>query len=125
MSIYSAIHDGAFVVKYQHGKIVAVGGLRNIKTHQVVKRFHHRYHHQNVGALWRVYVDPNHQRQGYGKAVVKELEHRARGLGYKKLYLHTSELNPAAVKFWKQQGFEIFEIDLDDLDKTVHMEKSL
>lgn len=124
LSIYKPQKRGSFVVRHHNGKIVAVGGLRAFTSHAMSVRFMKRYQEKAVGALWRVYVTPTSQRQGYGRGIVDELEAHARRLDYDTLYLHTSENNPTAVQFWIQCGYEIFETDDND-DRTVHMEKHL
>ena len=50
----------------------------------------------------RVYIPPEHQRQGIGKLVVKELERKAKSAGLEKLDLSAS---PKSRRFWESAGF--------------------
>lgn len=123
--VYAAAAGGDWQVIRRSGRIVACGGLRSLQSHAAsAARFQDRYADTAVGALWRVYVHPRHQGQGLGAAVVARLEAAARTHGYDLLYLHTSDRNPAAVRFWQARGFKMFLREHSD-DRTVHMEKSL
>lgn len=123
--IYSSSKQGHVIVKRRNGQIVGVGGLRNLSTHSASwKRFRKRYATGKAGALWRVYVDEKARGMGIGTQIVADLEKKASELGYHYLYLHTSERNPGAVKFWSSRGFTMFARDDND-DLTVHMEKRL
>lgn len=50
----------------------------------------------------RVYIDPEHQRQGIGKLIYEELERKATSEGLEKLDLSAS---PKSRSFWAAMGF--------------------
>lgn len=54
----------------------------------------------------RMRVDPEYHRRGYGSAIYRELEDRARSEGYRRLVLDTGTENDAARGFYERFGFE-------------------
>jgi GNAT superfamily N-acetyltransferase len=50
----------------------------------------------------RVYIDPQHQHQGIGQLIIKELERKAKSEGLEKLDLSAS---PKSRRFWEFMGF--------------------
>lgn len=85
------LDDGAFLVGEVDGEIVAVGGFVPMDRSTV--------------EIKRMRVDPAHQRERYGTAMLVALEGRARGLGYEQAALHTSELLEAAIAFYRVNGY--------------------
>jgi len=55
--------------------------------------------------LKRIWTDAQHRRQGLGRAVVAELERRARDRGYVRLYLTTGPRQPEAVALYRAAGY--------------------
>jgi len=74
------------------GRVVATGGL-------VVD--------EDVGELFRVAVDPDHQRRGYGSRLLSGLENAARERGVERLVLTTARRQDAAVAFYSARGYEL------------------
>lgn len=63
-----------------------------------------------VGGIFNICVLAEHQKKGYGRAMMEFLMHRAKELDLKRLVLLSS---PAAEKFYLDLGFEkIFDIDI-------------
>lgn len=58
-----------------------------------------------TGELFRVAVDPDHQRRGYGGAVLDGLERAARERGVERLELTTASRQAAAVAFYAARGY--------------------
>jgi ribosomal protein S18 acetylase RimI-like enzyme len=104
--------DGAdFVVGEVGGVIIAMGGLRPFDATRVEMK--------------RVRVHPDHQRRGYGNAVVAALEVRARELGYEAVHLDTTTGQVPAIRMYEARGYE--EVGRGSLQRfdIVLMEKSL
>src|SRR5262245_10716394 len=82
---------GDFVVGERDGTIVAIGGIRPFDDTRAEMK--------------RVRVDPDHQRRGFGEAIVGRLEHCARELGYAAMHLDTTTLQQPAIKMYEKLGY--------------------
>ena len=51
-------------------------------------------------------VDPDHQRRGYGRAIVCDAERRLREIGCPKINLQVRRDNPGAAEFYAGLGYE-------------------
>ncbi|MFJ2111262.1 MULTISPECIES: GNAT family N-acetyltransferase [unclassified Streptomyces] len=64
-----------------------------------------RYPSGETAQLRRVYVRPDHRRQGLARALVRELvAFAATAGGYRSVYLHTDPSVPGAEAFWRSMG---------------------
>ncbi|HHW10841.1 MAG TPA: GNAT family N-acetyltransferase [Firmicutes bacterium] len=82
---------GEFLVGEVGGQLVAMGAIRpTSRTHAEVKRMR---------------VHPDYQRQGYGQAILTELEATAKRLGFEVLHLDTTTKQVAAQRFYEKNGF--------------------
>lgn len=68
-----AAPGGAFLVGYEDGRAVAIGGVRRLRD--------------AVGEIKRMYVIPDARSRGAGRALLQALEDAARGLGYARVRL--------------------------------------
>ena len=84
--------DGVFLVALEDGVPVACGG---------VCRFDERR-----GELKRMYVLPERRGSGLGRAILVELEHHARELGYAALVLETGDYLEPALGLYRSAGYE-------------------
>ena len=82
---------GAFLIGTQAGKIVAMGALKRLSP--------------NRAEIKRMRVHPDHQRRGYGQAVLTALETRAAELGYSTLQLDTTVQQIAAQSLYIKNGY--------------------
>lgn len=82
---------GEFLVGEIDGEMVAVGGFVPLGDGTV--------------EIKRMRVDPDHQRNGYGAAVLAALEDAARREGYERAVLETHELLAAAQALYKSRGY--------------------
>ena len=73
----------------------------------------------------RVRVHPDHQRLGFGDAIVERLEQRAQELGYDAIHLDTTAQQEPAIAMYRKRGYS--EIGRADLRRfqLVLMEKPL
>lgn len=102
---------GDFLVGELDGVIVAIGALRPFDDTRVEMK--------------RVRVHPDHQRRGFGDAIVEQLEQRARELGYRAIHLDTTAHQEPAIAMYQKRGYtEIGRADLRRF-QLVLMEKSL
>jgi ribosomal protein S18 acetylase RimI-like enzyme len=82
---------GEFLVVEVGDEVVATGGL-------LVE--------SDVGELFRVAVDPDHQREGHGSRLLAALEDAARERGVERMVLTTAQRQDAAVDFYPDHGYE-------------------
>jgi GNAT superfamily N-acetyltransferase len=64
---------GTFLVGYEDGRPIAIGGLRRLED--------------SVGEIKRIYVVPDARSRGAGRALLAALEDAARKLGYERVRL--------------------------------------
>ncbi|NTU83153.1 MAG: GNAT family N-acetyltransferase [Chloroflexales bacterium] len=92
---------GEFMVGVLDDRIVAMGALRRTTAERA--------------AIKRMRVHPDHQGRGYGQTILTYLEERARALGYKTLYLSTTDRQQAAQGLYLKNGYhEVARKPLDD-----------
>jgi len=84
-------NGGEFLVGTVGGRVVAVGALRR-ETDERAR-------------VTRMRVDPDHQRRGFGQALLGRLEARAAELGYTTLCLDTTVQQVAAQKLYLKNGY--------------------
>ncbi len=60
---------------------------------------------ETVGEITSLYVDPEHWRQGLGRASYSAIAARARQRGFRELVLWVLEENHAARRFYERMGF--------------------
>lgn len=93
---------GEFLVGTIDDEIVAMGAFRPAEGY--ITEFLDGL--SNPAEIKRMRVDPDHQRQGYGRQVYAELERRARKGGFDELVLDTMPVQTAAQAFYESAGFE-------------------
>jgi ribosomal protein S18 acetylase RimI-like enzyme len=101
---------GEFLVGEVDEQVVAMGGIVVDDT---------------VGEVFRFAVDPDHQRRGYGSAVLGGLEAAARERGVSRVTLTTASRQEAAVSFYRTRGYAETERGRNGEYELVHFEKSL
>jgi len=96
--VHSAYVDpgGEFLVVELDGDVVAMGGLA-VDGGDLA---------DGEGELFRVGVDTDHQRRGFGSAVLVGLEAAARERGLDRLVLTTARRQSAATAFYPDHGYE-------------------
>jgi ribosomal protein S18 acetylase RimI-like enzyme len=85
-------NGGEFLVGLLDGELVAMGALRRVS--------------HTVGQIKRMRVDIRFQRQGFGRAVLRALEVRARELGYRRLHLDTTTRQAPAQRLYESSGYQ-------------------
>lgn len=68
---------------------------------------------ENISKLQKLYVLPNEQKTGAGKALLKKVEEEAKNLGAERLQLNVNRMNIART-FYERNGFAI--ISQEDID---------
>lgn len=81
---------GEFLVGLCEGVIVAMGAITVEGGKPEIKRMR---------------VHPDHQRRGYGQAILQQLEQRARELGYPAIQLETTAKQLSAQHFYRKNGY--------------------
>ncbi|MDQ4037947.1 MAG: GNAT family N-acetyltransferase [Actinomycetota bacterium] len=64
-----------------------------------------RRHEERVGEIKRMYIRPEHRRQGHARALLAAAEDRARELGFTALVLETGEPQPEAMALYESHGY--------------------
>ncbi len=104
----------------QDGLLVAMGGvLPNEAGHDDERAV------AGAAELHRMRVAPTHQREGYGRALLRALEGWARAAGYDPLLATTARTQPAAVEFYREAGYEAVGESTEAGYELLHFEKSL
>jgi ribosomal protein S18 acetylase RimI-like enzyme len=65
--------------------------------------------------LDKLYVHPQHQRMGYGGALLEHTCERAARLGFSKVLLAVNKHNTKAINAYRKHGFEIAEAIVKDI----------
>ena len=82
---------GEFLVGLSGKRLVAMGALKEVT--------------EDSAELKRMRVHPDYQRRGYGSEMLRQLEAKAKALGYKKLVLDTSSAQVAALHLYRTSGY--------------------
>src|SRR5207302_9453813 len=82
---------GTFLVVREDGRAVGCGAIRLLDS--------------TTAEVKRMYVEPDHRRQGAGRVVLASLESAARQLGVKRLVLETGVHQEAAIALPLRAGF--------------------
>ena len=98
---------GSFWVAKIHNRVVGMLGLE-------------RYGDGDL-ELRRMYVSPDCQRQGIARRMLAFAESQSLADGAKRLYLSTSELQEAALAFYRNSGYQLMREELADTasNKTI------
>lgn len=104
----------------QDGLLAAMGGvLPNEAGHDDERAV------AGAAELHRMRVAPAHQREGYGRALLHALEGWAREAGFDPLLATTARTQPAAVSFYRAEGYEAVGESTEAGYELLHFEKSL
>jgi ribosomal protein S18 acetylase RimI-like enzyme len=111
-SYYLAPEDNALFVAVQDGVVAATAGVRGqtpvSPPHPI--EVASRFEEGRTATLYRVYVRPEHRRQGLAGALVDTcLAFIASRDRYSGVYLHTDARTPGAVEFWSKRGEILFD----------------
>lgn len=82
---------GVFLVVTEDGRDIACGGLR--------------LHHEGVGEVKRMYVEPAARGRGISRRVLNALLDHARAAGLSEVWLETGSLQPEACALYESVGF--------------------
>jgi ribosomal protein S18 acetylase RimI-like enzyme len=82
---------GEFLVGTIEQRVVAIGALRRLSPERAT--------------VTRMRVHPAHQRRGFGRRILNELERTATRLGYSSLVLDTTIEQTAAQAFYRAEGY--------------------
>jgi ribosomal protein S18 acetylase RimI-like enzyme len=75
--------------------------------------------------LHRMRVAPSRQRRGYGRSLLHKLERQVAERGYDVLLATTSQSQPAAVAFYRDEGYQEVGRSTQGAYELVHFEKRL
>jgi GNAT superfamily N-acetyltransferase len=102
----------AWLVLYEDGVPVACGGLRPLAA--------------GVAEIKRMFVTAAARGRGHGRALLAELERRAREAGYDRVRLYTTEVLHEARALYADAGYHRIEMpNVDDRAEDIWLEKRL
>jgi len=93
---YMTKSDANFFIAEMRGKVVGCGGIRKS-----------RFHDPKDGQIMRLVVDPNHRRLRIGSRLLSQMEMFSHEYGYERMFLNTSNLTKAHIRFVKVNGFRM------------------
>ena len=111
--------SGAFLqARTTNGKLIGVIGMMP---------YDYRFPHLNIGdettvEVARLFVNPEHRRNGVATLLFQELVKRAQQKNIKRLYLHTHPFLQGAYEYWLKQGFILLKSCYESSYPTLHME---
>ncbi len=111
--------SGAFLqARTTNGKLIGVIGMMP---------YDYRFPHLNIGdettvEVARLFVNPEHRRNGVATLLFQELVKRAQQKNIKRLYLHTHPFLQGAYEYWLKQGFILLKSCYEASYPTLHME---
>lgn len=84
-----------------------------------------KYFEDGVAEVKRVFVKPGYRGKGISKLLMKQLEEKAKELGYLKLILETGAKFEAAIGLYKSLGFQVINNygQYKDIKDSICMEK--
>ena len=88
-----AFAGGAWLVAYEDGEPVACGGLRRLDA--------------DTGEVKRMFVTARARGRGHGRALLAELERRARAAGLTRVRLLTTEVLTEARELYAASGYQV------------------
>jgi GNAT superfamily N-acetyltransferase len=83
---------GLFLVGYDNGRAICCGGYRSYRADTV--------------EIKKMYTVPERRGQGYGLAIINELERRAAEVGVRCTILETGVRNTAALALYRSVGYQ-------------------
>lgn len=90
---------GDFLVGLSEDEIIATGGFKP--------------EDETTAEIRKMAVHPDHQRRGYGRCMLMELEDRAERRGFRRTILETFERLRAARRLYESYGYEEIRRELD------------
>lgn len=85
------LHEGEFVIARIDGVAVGCAGFRRFDA--------------ETAEVKRVFVSEAARGRGVARALMRDLEERARAMGYRRLVLETSTRQPAAMRLYESLGY--------------------
>jgi len=114
-----------------HGRMLAAYDGTHTLTGTIAWRvYDHRFAQldfqgRRVVEVVRLFVAPEHRRQGIADVLFDALKKQAIEQGIEVLYLHTHPFLPGALQFWQRHGFDVICQDADPEWQTIHMQCAL
>ena len=71
----------------------------------------------------RIYISDGHQGKGYGTQLLNKVKEVAATSGVKYIWLGVWEKNPAAIRFYERNGFDVFSSHEFQMGDEVQMDK--
>jgi len=114
--------NGVFLLAYDDGVEVGCGGVRELPVPLTDTEDDRPVVRYEIKHLW---VSPPRRGNGYGRAILAELELRARGFGATEVVLDTNESLEAAGRLYRSHGYESIQPYNDNPNATDWFRKPL
>lgn len=96
--VFSGDKRNAFWVVTLGGKIIGTFGIESRS--------------RETTELRRMYLDPRHRGTGIARRMLEYAESRARELGFSTMILSTAEIQRAALKFYRKNGYRLVKTEV-------------
>ena len=71
----------------------------------------------------RIYIDEDHQGKGWGTELINQIKVMALSKGIRYIWLGVWEKNPAAIRFYERNGFDVFSAHEFQMGDEIQMDK--
>jgi GNAT superfamily N-acetyltransferase len=103
---FTAEHGGTLLLLVEDRRTVAGGALRRYDpAFAITGVLGPDFPARRTAEFKRIWTDADHRRRGLGRRVLRELELRATGLGYRRVFLTTGPRQPEAVALYQAAGY--------------------
>ncbi|MFJ3491845.1 GNAT family N-acetyltransferase [Leifsonia aquatica] len=113
---------GVFLLAYDEDGEAGCGGVRELRLRPGDAEEGDGVVRYEIKHLW---VSPTHRGRGLGRAILSELEHRARGFGATEVVLDTNASLEAAGSLYRSHGYEDIQPYNDNPNATDWFRKTL
>ncbi len=93
-AINKYIFDTEIYVLEQNSKIIAEYALLPLNKEEV--------------EIKNIAVNPEFQRQGIGKSLLRDAASRAKDMGFRRIIIGTGDVSTKLLRFYHKEGFEVF-----------------
>lgn len=103
--------DG-FIHHLENNTCVGYGLLREDEICGYIWAYPHEFREEKRMYVNEIRIKDEYRNKGYGKALLKLVEERAKEMGIGALYIHAEADNPAAIGLYETTGFVVERVQL-------------
>ena len=103
---------GAFISHLSDKKAIGYGLFERDEICGYIWAYPHQFREEKRIYVNEIRIREDWRGQGYGKKLLKLVEVKAKELGLGAVYLHAEAKNPAALRFYQNNGYDVERIQL-------------